>query len=205
MTTKIDRRQFVACCSSLGIGSTLFPGALAAVAEDAETITVEMVEAAQKIAGLSFTPAQQEAIVERLNGERSPISGFEDIRTAQLGNDTPLALVFDPVPPGKPLPRGESSMRPSDVDVSMPSSDDELAFLPLTHLAKLVERQNHRVLEAGFRRGAGIARRHVDRFDVVRLGQFPGQRVFAPAAPDYQQLGHIPACSCLSAGSAGFP
>ena len=33
-------------------------------------------------------------------------------------------------------------MSPSAVDVSMPSTDEELAFLPMTHLAKLVERRD---------------------------------------------------------------
>ena len=144
MTTEMNmnRRRFVACFSSLGLGSTLMPGALAAVAEDATTITPEMIEAAQKIAGLSFTLAQQQGLLERLNGERSPVNGFATIRAAGLGNDTPSALVFNPVPPGKPLPTGTSSMKLSAVDISMPSTDEELAFLPLIHLAKLVERRD---------------------------------------------------------------
>lgn len=57
MTHEIDRRRFVACFSSFGLGASLMPGALAAVAQDAPTITLEMVEAAQTIAGLSFTAA----------------------------------------------------------------------------------------------------------------------------------------------------
>lgn len=142
MTHTMNRRRFVACFSSVGLGSTLMPGALAAIAEDANTITLEMIEAAQKIAGLSFTPAEQLGLLERLNGERSPLSGFAAIRAAGLGNDTPSALVFNPVPPGKPLPTGTSAMHPSAVDVSMPSTDEELAFLPVTHLAKLVERRD---------------------------------------------------------------
>ena len=142
MTHEMNRRRFVACFSSLGLGSMLMPEALAAVAEDATTITPEMIEAAQKIAGLSFTPAQRVALVERLNGDRSPLKGFSEIREAALGNDTATALVFNPVPPGKPLLTGTSAMNPSSVDVSMPSTNEELAFLPLTHLAKLVERRD---------------------------------------------------------------
>jgi hypothetical protein len=53
----MNRRRFVACFSSLGLGASLMPGALAAVAHDATTITLEMVEAAQTIAGLTFTAA----------------------------------------------------------------------------------------------------------------------------------------------------
>ena len=36
----INRRRFLACFSTAGLGSTLLPGALAAVAEDSETITI---------------------------------------------------------------------------------------------------------------------------------------------------------------------
>ena len=70
------------------------------------------------------------------------LKGFDAIRAAGLGNDTAPALVFNPVPPGKPIPKGESSMAPSDVNVSMPSTDEELAFLPTTHLARLVARRD---------------------------------------------------------------
>ena len=35
------------------------PGALAAVAQDAATITADMLQSAQRIAGLSFTPDEQ--------------------------------------------------------------------------------------------------------------------------------------------------
>jgi hypothetical protein len=34
----------------------LLPGALAAIAQDASTITIEMLQSAQQIAGVSFTP-----------------------------------------------------------------------------------------------------------------------------------------------------
>lgn len=142
MTLDLNRRRFVTCFSTLGLGTSLMPGALAAVARDAITITAEMLEAAEKIAGLSFSPAERGVVLDRLNGERSPLSGFSDIRAAGLGNDTAPALAFNPVPPGKPLPSGSSSMRASAVEVTMPTSDDELAFLPVTHLAKLIARRD---------------------------------------------------------------
>src|SRR5437667_11546990 len=50
----LNRRRFLECFSA---GSfALMPGALMAVAQDAPRITREMLEAAAKIAGLSFTP-----------------------------------------------------------------------------------------------------------------------------------------------------
>ena len=40
----MNRRRFIAGLSAAGVGSTLMPGALAAVAQDADEITVEMLE-----------------------------------------------------------------------------------------------------------------------------------------------------------------
>ena len=134
----MNRRRFMAL-SATGLGSPLMPGALAAVAQDAETITIEMIEAAQKIAGLSFTREEQQWILERLNGERSPLAAFDTLRAANLGNATQPAVVFNPVPPGKELPSERRPLKRQEIDVSMPAMDEELAFLPVTHLAKLVE------------------------------------------------------------------
>ena len=134
----INRRRFIECFSAAGLGSTLLPGALAAVAQDAGTITIEILEAAQKIAGVSFTAGEQQRILEKLNGARGYVAGFARLRTANLG-DTQPAIVFNPVPPGKSLPTERRPLRRQRIDVSMPGSDDELAFLPMTHLARLVE------------------------------------------------------------------
>ena len=48
----MNRRRLLACLSAAGLGSTLMPGALAAVAQDADEITVEMLGAAQRVAEL---------------------------------------------------------------------------------------------------------------------------------------------------------
>jgi Asp-tRNA(Asn)/Glu-tRNA(Gln) amidotransferase A subunit family amidase len=116
------------------------PGALAAVAQDAETITIEMIETAQKIAGVSFTREEQTRLLEKLNAPRGYVAGFTRLRTASL-DDTQPAIVFNPVLPGKTLPRERRPLRRQSVDVAAPASDAELAFLPLTHLARLVERR----------------------------------------------------------------
>ena len=135
----INRRRFIECCSAAGVGSTLMPGALAAIAQEAATITIDMLESAQRIAGVSFTPDEQRRLLEKLNGARGYVAGFARLRAASLGNSTQPAIVFNPVPPGKKLPGERLPLRRQHVDVSMPGSDEDLAFLPLTHLARLVE------------------------------------------------------------------
>jgi Asp-tRNA(Asn)/Glu-tRNA(Gln) amidotransferase A subunit family amidase len=74
-----------------------------------------------------------------LNAARGYLAGFHFLRTANLGNSTQPAIVFNPVPPGKVLPSGRRFLNRREPTVSRPSTDEALAFLPVTHLAKLVE------------------------------------------------------------------
>jgi Asp-tRNA(Asn)/Glu-tRNA(Gln) amidotransferase A subunit family amidase len=134
-----NRRRFFESLSALGLGGTLLPDALTIAAQDAETVTVGMIEAAERIAGVSFTRDQRQAIVTRLNAAGGYTAGFAFLRTANLGNNTQPAIVFNPVPAGKALPAGPRFLNRSHPVVSRPSTDDALAFLPVTHLSKLVE------------------------------------------------------------------
>jgi Asp-tRNA(Asn)/Glu-tRNA(Gln) amidotransferase A subunit family amidase len=134
----INRRRFIECVSAAGLGSTLLPGALAAVAQDAATITPDMLRDAMRIAGVSFTPDEQRRLLEKLNGPRGYQAGYARLRAANLGATQP-AIVFNPVLPGKKLPTERYPLRRQAIDVAAPRSDEELAFLPLTHLATLVE------------------------------------------------------------------
>src|SRR5579864_9790978 len=100
----INRRRFIECFSAAGLGSALMPGALAAVAQDARTITLDMLESAQRIAGVSFTPDEQRRLLEKLNGAHGYVAGLARLRAADLGNATQPAFVFNPIPPGKKIP-----------------------------------------------------------------------------------------------------
>ena len=135
----VNRRRFMAYFSAIGLGLTLLPGALTAIAQEAEQITLEMLEGAAKVAGLEFTKEELETIVRSLNGRSSFIRRYEQIREMNLGNSVQPAIVFNPVPPGFELPTGRKPFRMSKVEVSMPQTDEELAFLSVTHLAKLIE------------------------------------------------------------------
>jgi Asp-tRNA(Asn)/Glu-tRNA(Gln) amidotransferase A subunit family amidase len=134
-----NRRRFFECLSALGLGSTLMPDALTIAAQDSETVTLEMIEVAQKISGMTFTREEQQSIVTRLNAARGYMAGFHFLRGANLGNSTQPAIVFNPVPPGKALPAGSRFLNLRRPTVSRPSTDEALAFLPVTHLARLVE------------------------------------------------------------------
>src|SRR5215470_7413718 len=67
---ELNRRRFLECFSAGGIG--LMPGALMAVAQDSARITLEMLQAAEKIAGMSFSGDERQAILAHLNSAVGP-------------------------------------------------------------------------------------------------------------------------------------
>src|SRR5262249_16962422 len=135
----VRRRHFMASLSALGLGSTILPEALLIAAQDADLITVNILEAAQKLAGVSFTPAEQEPILSPLNAPGGLVEGFEALRRPLFSDDEVPALVFPPVLPEKALPSGPRGLVRRTPDVSRPSRDEDLAYLPVTHLARLIE------------------------------------------------------------------
>src|SRR4051812_42351200 len=114
----INRRRSFECFAAGGVGWALLPGALAAVAPAGETITIEMLQAAEKIAGVSFTRDERQRLLEKLNAPHGYLAGFERLRRANLGNATQPAIVFNPVLPGKPLPRQRRPLARQQITVS---------------------------------------------------------------------------------------
>ncbi len=134
-----NRRRFVAGLSGLGLGSTLLPGALTACAGDADAVSIGMLRTAQQLAGLEFSDDELSLVAERLNDESNPLEAYQGIRDPEIHNHQPPSFVFHPLPPGKPMPETAGGMQPSRPEVSRPAADTDLAFLPVTHLARLVE------------------------------------------------------------------
>jgi Asp-tRNA(Asn)/Glu-tRNA(Gln) amidotransferase A subunit family amidase len=127
----------VAALSGLGIGGSLFPGALWARAQEAGEITVGVIAEAEKLVGIELTPAERELMLEGLEGNRR---AYRDLRARSIPNDIPPALVFDPLLPGRTLPsaapdRVRASRAP---DVPKPGTLEEVAFWPVTRLSQLV-------------------------------------------------------------------
>ena len=138
----LNRRKFLGYFSAVGLGSTLLPGALLAVAQDAPQVTTEMVAAAAKIAGVPLSEEAQKRAAEGLNRQDGLLKNFQSLREMNLGNDTPSALVFNPILPGVRHPAGESYLRTSKIKVTVPKTDEDLAFLPVTHLAYLLKKRD---------------------------------------------------------------
>src|SRR4030066_782773 len=143
----IDRRRFLGYFAAAGLGGTLLPGSLLAVAQDAPEVKPEMVAAAAGIAGVPLTPEAEKAIAEGLNRRGGLLQNFQALRDMKLANDTPSALVVNPALPGTKLPKGESSLKTSKVRVEKPRTDEDLCFLPVTHLGVLLRKREIKSLE----------------------------------------------------------
>ena len=134
-----SRRHFLAFFSSLGLSSTLFPGALWAQVQEkpAQKITKEMLVAAERIAGLRFTDGQREMMLEGVNGN---LTFYEELRRVPLDVSDAPALRFSPILPGMKFDKRRLPFRASSVSpLSRPKNLEDLAFWSVIQLAELIK------------------------------------------------------------------
>lgn len=132
------RRQLLAAAAALGVGSTTFHRALAAQAQKAETpgtVTPEMVANAEWVAGVKLTEDQRKAVA---GGMTQALAGFAALHKVGVPNSVPPAIHFIPNPGGPAAAAGRGTVEFFKVNATKPEAADDLAFLPLTHLAELV-------------------------------------------------------------------
>jgi Asp-tRNA(Asn)/Glu-tRNA(Gln) amidotransferase A subunit family amidase len=161
-----SRRRFMAYFSTIGLGSTLFPGVLFALSQkksieksgaksgeemptemlaevahaDDPVITVAMIEQAEKMVGVSFTPSEREMMVQDLN---DALRDYEKLRAFPLPNSVSPALIFNPDVRGRlPLNTERSSViNLLAGQVRKPSTDTDLAFTSVKQLSGLLRRR----------------------------------------------------------------
>ncbi len=150
------RRRLLAVSAAAGLGQTLFPGALLALAaspanaqrrEPADPnapprITADMINAAATIAGITIAEDQKALMLDGLNSTRDNIFA---IRKLPLPNSVAPAVVFNPVPGSMVLDTAKKPLRISPApkvafpDHGSPDSNAEaLAFLTVRELAELI-------------------------------------------------------------------
>ena len=123
-----NRRSFIAFFSGLGLSSTLFPGALWAQVQEksVQNITKEMIVAAERIAGLSFTDVQREMMLEGVNGN---LTFYEELRSVPLDVSDVPALRFSPILPGMKFDKRRLPFRPTPAPaVTRPNNLEDVAF-----------------------------------------------------------------------------
>ena len=138
----LDRRSFMGYFAGIGLGSSLFPGVLwAKVAAAGGDITLATIASAEEIAGVHFDAAEREMMLDGLKQQEQRI---ELLHKVPLPNSVAPSIVFDPLPPGttapnerhRPMVRSRNRSR-----VKVGSDLEQLAFLPVTELSRLIERR----------------------------------------------------------------
>ena len=124
--------------SLAGVSSAVFPELLMSQAASAGEITIETIQAAEELAGLSFTNAERELM---LNGLRDAVEDYHAIRAHELPNHVPPAIAFDPQMSGLPAPimpaRIPVSWKPGSAN--RPATDEDLAFMSVPELSALLK------------------------------------------------------------------
>jgi Asp-tRNA(Asn)/Glu-tRNA(Gln) amidotransferase A subunit family amidase len=149
----VTRRRLLAVSTAAGLGGTLLPGVLLAMASEPvgaqmavngrdttqfKAITPEMIEQAGVIAGVSFTEEQRKVMVEGLTNLRNNVA---TVRKLDLPNSVAPCLVFDPVPGGVKLDTARKPAKfgpaPSIVGISA-SNEEQVAFSTVRELGEML-------------------------------------------------------------------
>ena len=134
------RRRFLKAVPAAVAGSLAVP--VLAQQEQQRRISKDTLECGEKIFGVDFSDAEEE---QALAGVNRNLESYETLREIKVPLDTEPAITFRPYLPGK-RPKGTATPH-AKIKVTLngpkarPSSLEELAFLPVTALAPLVQRR----------------------------------------------------------------
>jgi Asp-tRNA(Asn)/Glu-tRNA(Gln) amidotransferase A subunit family amidase len=153
----LDRREFLARCSAAGLGQTLLPGVLLALASQAAAqtgaqagtpampaissmppLTVDMLQAAASVAGLTLTLQQRQMMLEGVQDNRD---GITAIRAMHLPNSVAPAVIFDPRPIGFTMPASPANTAQTQTEPdaqNLVGHGDKLAFATVAQLSTLL-------------------------------------------------------------------
>src|SRR5215470_298072 len=130
------RRQFLAYFSSIGLTSTLLPGALWAEMQqqNAQRISPEMLKTAMALTGLEYSDDERQQMLAGINQN---LERYEDLRKIHIDDGIAPPLYYSPLVPGTKLDRVKKPFRASDPPtVKRPSSLEDVAFWSISQLAQ---------------------------------------------------------------------
>jgi Asp-tRNA(Asn)/Glu-tRNA(Gln) amidotransferase A subunit family amidase len=135
------RRRFLKAVPAAMAGSLAVPAL--ARQERPPRISKETLDCGEKIFGVDFSDAEEE---QALAGVNRNLETYETLRKIEVPLDTEPAVTFRPSLPGR-APKGTATPN-AKLKVTLqgpkrrPSSLDELAFLPVTAIAPLIQRRD---------------------------------------------------------------
>ena len=136
----IGRRGFLRVAPAAIAGSFAVPAVAGQVRGSGSQAKAEALQCAEQIIGLDFTEDEQELM---LGGVNRNLERYEELRNLKIPADTDPAFSFHPYLPGQ-RPTGRATPHAAltisqPATVSRPASLEDLAFLPVTTLARLIE------------------------------------------------------------------
>ena len=146
-SVEVSRRRFFTTCAGLGLSGTLLPGVLWADmhAQGAASVDMAMIRSAANLAGLEFSDAECEGMVQPVN---QSLARMRTIRATVIPNDVGPPFYFSPLTPGMPVERKARPPRYSKVTkVERPADLETVAFWPVTRLSALIKSRKVSSLE----------------------------------------------------------
>ncbi len=140
-----NRRIFLQHLAVLGISSTVLPSCANAIAVSEDNgITIETLEAAEKVAGIKFSNEERKEILEKV---KSNVETFKKFREQHLSYYSYPSMVFNPVPPGFKFEHEKKPLIFSEVKIQRPQKIEDVAFYSVLQLAELIRTQQITSLE----------------------------------------------------------
>ncbi|HET9235596.1 MAG TPA: amidase, partial [Candidatus Eisenbacteria bacterium] len=130
----IDRRKFLAWVSAGGVTALLAPEALAGSPHQ-DRLTMAAIGRAKDLLGLELDHEERKLMARAVEDH---LENYTKLREIPLPNAVSPALTFSPLLPGRKVDVVNEPARFSKVSALRPSSESELAFFPVTHLASLL-------------------------------------------------------------------
>jgi Asp-tRNA(Asn)/Glu-tRNA(Gln) amidotransferase A subunit family amidase len=142
-TLATPRRQFLKAVPAVVVAGLTAPALAQQGAGQPPRIPRETLDCAEKIFGVDFTDEQEQ---QALAGVSRNLTDFERLRELPIPLDTEPAVTFRPYLPGRAPKPGATPGAKISVTLQPPaarrSSVEDLAFLPVTALAPLVQRRD---------------------------------------------------------------
>ena len=139
----VGRRRFLKTIPAAVAAGVAAPALAQQDGQSPPRISTENLDCAEKIFGVDFTPEEEESA---LNGVNRNLSTYEQLRELDIPADTEPAVTFRPYLPGRKPKPGATPNAKIKVTLQPPAarrgSLDDLAFLPVTALAALVQRRD---------------------------------------------------------------
>lgn len=132
-----DRREFLTYFASLGLlPPTLGVSGSSASQTPEPRITRDMLRNAAAVAGLAYTEAQLDAMLDAVNRN---LTLYANLRRSPIANSVAPPFYFNPVLPGMSIDRVKRTIRPSAPSrVTRPGNLEDVAFWAVTQLAELI-------------------------------------------------------------------